>query len=112
MLYQHMNSITELEVIDRETRKLIQKHHSMHASSDITRLYLPRRNGGRGLINITIHYKNASHWQLTRGDKSIHARASRYCNELDLNFEEIRMVTKQQGKASIKTSKLTNTDPE
>ena len=96
----------------------------MHASSDITRLYLPRRNGGRGLINITGHYKNAiinfnsyilkseehllktaSDWQLTQGDKSIHARASRYWNELDLNFEEIRMATKQQRKASIKNSR-------
>ena len=31
----------------------------MHSQSDITRLYLPRKNGGRGLINIPNHYKNA-----------------------------------------------------
>jgi len=117
-------SITELEVIDCETRKLIQKHHLMHTLSDVTRLYLPRKNGGRGLINITSHYKNAiinfssymlkseeyllntaSNWQLTRGDKFIHTKASIYCNELNLDFEEIRRATKQQRKVNIKNAR-------
>ena len=50
-------TITELEIIDRETRKMLQQYHAMH--SDVTRFYLPRKNGGRGLIIITNHYKNA-----------------------------------------------------
>ena len=52
-------TMTELEVVDRETRKLLQQHHMMHIQSDVTQLYLPRRNGGRGLINICDDYKNA-----------------------------------------------------
>ena len=52
-------TITELEIIDRETRKMLQQYHAMHSQSDVTRLYLPRKNGGRELINITTHYKNA-----------------------------------------------------
>ena len=52
-------TITELEIIDRETRKMLQQYHAMHSQSDVTRLYLPRKNGRRGLINITNHCKNA-----------------------------------------------------
>ena len=52
-------TITELKIIDRETRKMLQQYHTMHSHSDVTRLYLPRKNGGRGFINITNHYRNA-----------------------------------------------------
>ena len=52
-------TITELIKIDREIRKMLQQYHAMHSQSDVTRLYLPRKNGGRRLINITNHYKNA-----------------------------------------------------
>ena len=31
----------------------------MRGQSDVIWLYLPLKNGGRGLINITNHYKNA-----------------------------------------------------
>ena len=50
--------ITELEIIERETRKMLQQYHAMHSQGDVTRLYLPRKNGGRGLISITNHCKN------------------------------------------------------
>ena len=40
-------TITELEILDRETRKVLQTYHIMHHQSDITRLYIPRKNGGR-----------------------------------------------------------------
>ena len=50
---------TELEVVDRENRKLLQQYHFMHIQSDVTRLYIPQRNVGRGLINICENYKNA-----------------------------------------------------
>ena len=43
-------SITELEEIDRATRTMFQKHHLMNNKSEITRLYLPRSKGGRGLV--------------------------------------------------------------
>jgi len=97
----------------------------MHRSSDATRPYLPRKNGGRGLINITSHYKNAvinfssyllnseehllktvSDWEFTRGDKSLHSKASNYCNELNLDYEVLRRTTKQQRKAKIKNARV------
>ena len=52
-------TVTELETIDRETRKMLQQYHAMHIQSDTTRLYLPRKNGGRGLINLTNLYKHS-----------------------------------------------------
>ena len=52
-------TITELEIIDRKTRKMLQQYHAMHSQSDVIQLYIPRKNGGRGLINITSHCKNA-----------------------------------------------------
>ena len=85
----------------------------MHIQSDVTRLYIPRRNDGRGLINICEHYKNAiinfdayllnseedllkmaSDWQTTRGDKSIHTKAVRYCGEVDKDLNQIVTLTK------------------
>ena len=117
-------TITELEIIDRETRKVLQTHHTMHTQSDITRLYLPRKSGGRGLINVVNHFKNAiinfssyllstdehyldlvSDWQFTRGAKSIHTMAQSYCQELNLNIEELFNLNKQLRKNKVKKSR-------
>ena len=88
-------------LIDREIRKMLQQYHTMHSQSDVTQLYTSRKTGGKGLINITNHYKNTiinfssyllnseeqflkltSNWQVIRGEKSIHQKAQRYCNEI------------------------------
>ena len=45
-------TIAELEDLDRKTRKLMTAHHTLHPQSDIDRLYLPRRIGGRRLLQI------------------------------------------------------------
>ena len=52
-------TIIELGIIYRETRKMLQQYYAMHSQNDVTRLYLPRKNGVRGLINTTNHHKNA-----------------------------------------------------
>ena len=50
-------SITELEEIDRNTRNLLKANHLLHNKSDLQRLYIPRREGGRGLLSVTKQYK-------------------------------------------------------
>ena len=40
-------TIAELEDLDRKTRKLMIAHRTLHTQSDIDRLYLPRRIGGK-----------------------------------------------------------------
>ena len=42
----------ELQAIDRKTRKLFTIYGALHPKSDVNRLYIPRKEGGRGLISI------------------------------------------------------------
>lgn len=45
-------SDTDLNEIDRLTRRLMTKFRCLHTNSSVKRLYLSRRDGGRGLLNI------------------------------------------------------------
>ena len=124
-------SITELEEIDRTTRTTLQKHHMMNNKSDITRLYLPRSKGGRGLVNITNQYKNSiikfsiyiqntdeqllqyvSNQQLNRGQKSIHHKANKYCEELNLDLNETATKPQHQTKQILKASRIQQQEKE
>ena len=42
----------ELRKIDQRTRKLMTKHKVLHPRDDVDRLYVPRKEGGRGLASI------------------------------------------------------------
>ena len=42
----------ELQAIDRKTRKLFTMYGGFHPRSDVDRLYIPRKEGGGGLISI------------------------------------------------------------
>ena len=43
---------SKLQAIDRKTRKLFTIYEALHPKSDVDRLYIPRKEGGRGLISI------------------------------------------------------------
>ena len=43
---------SELEAIDRKTRKLFAIYGVLLPKSDVNRLYIPRKEGGRDLISI------------------------------------------------------------
>ena len=43
---------SELQAIDRKTRKLFTIYGVLHPKSDVDRLYIPRKEGGKGLISI------------------------------------------------------------
>ena len=117
--------ITQLEIIDRETRKMLQQHHDMHSQSDMTQLYLPRKNGGRWFINITKHYKNAiinfssyllnseeqfleltSNWQVNRGEESIHQKAQQCYNEIGHDIQQLAAMGKLSLIFTIKSSRI------
>ena len=40
---------TELTQLDRRTRKLMTMHNALHPKSNVDRLYIPKKEGGRGL---------------------------------------------------------------
>ena len=43
---------SELQAIDRKTRKLFTIYGALHSNSDVDRLYIPRKEVGRVLISI------------------------------------------------------------
>ena len=43
---------SELQAIDRKTKKLLAIYGALHPESDEDRLYIPIKEGGRGLISI------------------------------------------------------------
>ena len=42
----------EKQGIDRKTRKLITMHRGLHPKSNTNRIYIPRKEGSRGLLSI------------------------------------------------------------
>ena len=42
----------ELEQMDRKTRKLMTMHQALNPKNDVTRIYLSKKEGGRGLISV------------------------------------------------------------
>ena len=73
---------SELQAIDRKTRKLLTMYGASHPKSDVDRLYVPRKEGGRGLISIEdcvelairglevyVHRSEERLIQAARGDK-------------------------------------------
>ena len=73
---------SELQAIDRKTRKLLTIYGALHPKSDEDRLYIPRKKGGRGLISmedfvelairgleVYVHGSEERLMQAARGDK-------------------------------------------
>ena len=42
----------ELQLMDRRTRKLLTMHNGIQPRSDVGRMYIPRKEGGRGLTSV------------------------------------------------------------
>ena len=42
----------ELENLDRKTRKLLTTYKALHPRPNVARIYVPRKEGGRGLISV------------------------------------------------------------
>ena len=45
-------TISDLQEMDKRTRKLMTMHNALHPRSTIDRLYIPRSEGGRGLLSV------------------------------------------------------------
>ena len=116
-------SITQLEQIDRETRKVLKRNKFLNNHSDNHRIYLPRKQGGRGLLSITDQYKKAminmsiylnntnerllelvKNWTKARKNKSIIKKANVYCEENNMNYDELKTQEKNSRKLNLKMS--------
>ena len=49
--------LSEIRRMDVKTRKLLTIHRMHHPKADVQRLYVPRSEGGRGLLNLENSYK-------------------------------------------------------
>ena len=47
----------EIKKIDRKTRKMLTMYKMRHPKADIDKLYVKRKGGGRGLVQIEAAYK-------------------------------------------------------
>ena len=116
-------SVTELDIIDRETRSLLKKSHILHNQSNNIRLYLPRKEGGRDLLQICNQYKKATinlcryiettnerllklvrYWDQQQGTKSLKSKATTYCQSVNLNVNDVINSTKQKCKNTVNLS--------
>ena len=43
----------EIDMLDRKTRKTLTMHGALHTKANVSRLYMKRKSGGRGLIGIS-----------------------------------------------------------
>ena len=50
---------SELKKLDSKTRKILTMHGMLHPKSDVDRIYIPRKEAGRGLIEIETAFKVA-----------------------------------------------------
>ena len=50
-------TLKELAKLDTKTRKFLTMYKMHHPKSDVDRLYLPRTEGGRGLVQLELSYK-------------------------------------------------------
>ena len=98
--------------MDTKTRKLMTAIRMHHPKADIDRIYLPRKEGGRGLIQLEIFYKtttigldtyilNNYDWMIQvvnqhERNKKVHSvrkEAQRYRRELDLEENDNEEAT-------------------
>ena len=53
-------TLQELAKLDTKVRRFLTVYKVHHPKSDVDRLYLPRTEGGRGLIQLELSYKSTT----------------------------------------------------
>lgn len=82
-------NVDELREMDRRTRKLLTMHGALHPKSNVCRIYMPRKDGGRGLLNVeeTVNLEiSGLNYYISNSNESLLTAAFRV---LDLDDEEI-----------------------
>ena len=64
----------ELKELDRKTRKLLTMYKGLHPKSDVDRLYVSRKEGGRGLMSCESTIRNEENnlgWHLKNSNENL-----------------------------------------
>ncbi|CAH3024753.1 unnamed protein product, partial [Porites evermanni] len=77
---------SELKKIDTKTRKLLNMHKMLHPKADVERLYIPRKDGGRGLIDEETAFKTATvlDHERSKAKNSISKNATKFKREVTM----------------------------
>ena len=113
---------TELLDIDRKTRILLKAYHVFHNKSNVEKLYLPRKDGGRGLLSVWKQFQKAIiiayyltksellfprvflEWDSSGEESSVIRKAETYANDIGLEFVDIVKLNKVECKTRVKNS--------
>ena len=91
----------ELKPMDQRTRKLMTKHTALHPRDDVDRLYVYRKEGGRGLASI----EDSVHTSIQRlenyTEKHERGLITAIRNDTD-NTIDVRMTTTRKQKSEKK----------
>ena len=119
--------VQEIINLDTKTRKFLTMAKMHHPRSDVSRLYLQRKEGGRGLIQLELAYKTTTiglyHYLKTTADPllqivkksfSIKTSAEKYMNELDMPTvikpltessvsyaKRVKLIAREKGKMDL-----------
>ena len=70
-------NLDEIKRIDRKIRKLMTLNRIHHPKADMSRMYIPRKEGGRGMTNLEMAYKTTTiglnSCLQSSGDRMLHA---------------------------------------
>ena len=89
----------DLDVTDRRTRKLMTMHGMLHPRSNVSRLYLPRSEGGRGLLSVadSVNIERRSlHCHVRRTEESLLKVAQRYTRADEVGPKEYKRERKEE----------------
>ena len=115
---------TNLNTIDTKARNLMRKFHIVHNKTNFERLYLPRNEGGRGLISLWKHYQNTIvnvvhylhrnsdsrfiklflKWDENRGQTSLTLQSKEIRRNADLPFDQLLEMEKNKCKENLKSA--------
>ena len=77
----------ELQEIDRKSRKIMTMNKELHPRSDVARIYVPRKKGGRGLISCEScvrRKENSLSWYVRNSEEAL-LRKIRESNVVDIS---------------------------
>jgi hypothetical protein len=110
--------LEEIKQIDRETRKMLTMYKMHHPKADIDRLYVKRKEGGRGLVQVEVAYKteiiNIAEYLNTnyKGDQFVHIVKNHESTQPNMNsiIKLAAKITKDlsqlNGKTDAKQDKI------
>ena len=97
-------TMEELQQMDQRTRKLMTMHKALHPGDDVDRLYVPRKEGGKGLATIE---DGVDVW-IQRLEDYIEKRRGRLVTATRNNTDNTRIIGTEITKKKKKKKKNNN----